>query len=674
MAEKLDPYDVAALERSLNDSATRVSTIWVSFLIFSLYLLTAATTVTQRQLFLAAPLKLPVLNIDLPVWGFFFLAPILFVILHIYVLLQVLLLGRTAAAYDRAFATVARREGLTSEGEASVRQRLANTLFAQIFAGSPREREGWLGFLLKAMAWITLAIAPILVLVVFQFSFLPYHSHIATWTHRVLILLELLVFFLIWPLTLDARREFEWPNVWRRFKRLVALPQWAFGPKDGRHDEWLWLREQAMPLAACLLYVLVPLSLATFPGEWHVNLFTLHWPSDVQCDRWMQQRFRSADLRFDRLILPNVDAVDDEKLSKIQDSTKKAAQRDYEGERTQKFSDRNLKCGIFISADVRRADFSGAQLQGAILNEAQLQGADLIDAQLQGAYLAGAKLQGASLIEAHLQGASLNGAQLQGAYLVGGQLQGALLVGAQLQGASLLNAQLQGASLFYAQLQGADLSNAHLQGASLNEAQLQGASLFYAQLQGASLSDAQLQGASLQNAQLQGADLIDAQLQGASLAGASLQGANLNRSSMTFARLSRTYVWRARNPAACRESRVVDHKSEPTVTSDDEPPTATPDWIAKFIEAPVADIPDGHRKELVRARMQAGLVVDPSKDDTAAIERVWAMCEEVSAKPSREEFDRTFDEGHADFLRKLVCEDTQSGRTVVQGIIPLLSG
>jgi hypothetical protein len=66
---KIDPYDVAALEKSLNDSATRVSTIWVSFLIFSLYLLIAAATVTHRQLFLAEPVKLPVLNIDLPLWG-----------------------------------------------------------------------------------------------------------------------------------------------------------------------------------------------------------------------------------------------------------------------------------------------------------------------------------------------------------------------------------------------------------------------------------------------------------------------------------------------------------------------------------------------------------------------------------------------------------------------------
>jgi hypothetical protein len=37
------------------------------------------------------------------------------------------------------------RVDLQPEENASLRQRLANTLFAQIFAGSPREREGWLG-------------------------------------------------------------------------------------------------------------------------------------------------------------------------------------------------------------------------------------------------------------------------------------------------------------------------------------------------------------------------------------------------------------------------------------------------------------------------------------------------------------------------------------------------
>src|SRR4051812_5033222 len=102
MADNLDPGDVAALERAVNDSAGRVSTIWISFLVFGLYLAVAVGGVTPRQLVLEDAIKLPALNIDLPLVSFFFLAPLLFIIFHIYILVQVVLLARTAAAYNEA--------------------------------------------------------------------------------------------------------------------------------------------------------------------------------------------------------------------------------------------------------------------------------------------------------------------------------------------------------------------------------------------------------------------------------------------------------------------------------------------------------------------------------------------------------------------------------------------
>lgn len=451
-ASKLDAFDVSALERSLNDSATRVSTIWVSFLIFSLYLLTAATTVTHRQLFLAEPLKLPVLNIDLPLWGFFFLAPILFVIMHIYVLLQVLLLAGTATAYN----TAVEREDLTPEENASLRQRLANTMFAQIFAGSPREREGWVGWLLKAIARITLAVGPVLLLLAFQFMFLPYHSHLVTWTHRSLIAAELSTAFVLWPLVLDAGLDLEWTRTWMQLKRITALPLRLFGPKNLKRQELLWLRQQAIPLASCALFVLVSLLLAPFPGEPHVNLFTGHSLWSVRCERW-------GSTQFDRLILPAVDITDDEKFDKIENATTKSGQHPASSERTRHFRERDLNCSILEVADLRRADFFSARLVGADLYGARLQGTSFSHAQLQGANFTGAQLQNANLNLAELQGANFSFSQILGAT----QLQGANLFGANLQGADLSNAQLQGVNLSAANPEGADLSNAHLQGANL---------------------------------------------------------------------------------------------------------------------------------------------------------------------------------------------------------------
>jgi hypothetical protein len=390
MAGTLDPFDVTALERSVNDSATRVSTIWVSFLIFALYLVVAAGTVTHRQLLLGDPVKLPILNIDLPLYGFFFLAPILFVIFHVYVLLQVVLLGRTATAYNEA---VDKAVKLPLEN-ASVRQRLANTLFAQIFAGSPRERGGPLGALLKAMAWVTIAIAPVLVLFVFQFRFLPYHSHFVTWTHRLLIFMELATVFILWPLVLNAQLDIAWHRVVR----------------------------QPITLATVALFVVVSLCLATFPGEPLVNLFTGQSLSSVQCERWISQN-------FDRLNLQGEALIDEEKFKKIESATTKRSVGFglLELETTRNLRYRDLNCGNFAWADLRRADFYGAQMSDAHFIEAELQGASFFFAHLPRAQLLGAQLQGANLFGADLQGAELGNAKLQGANLHAAKLQGAEL-------------------------------------------------------------------------------------------------------------------------------------------------------------------------------------------------------------------------------------------------------
>ena len=82
-------------------------------------------------------------------------------------------------------------------------------------------------------------------------------------------------------------------------------------------------------MALCTLFVVVSLLVATFPGEWHVNLLTFNGPNSVQCARWFSSDVRKGDRRTllnDRLRLPSVDVVDDEKLGKIEDATKKAGQ------------------------------------------------------------------------------------------------------------------------------------------------------------------------------------------------------------------------------------------------------------------------------------------------------------------------------------------------------------
>src|SRR5215470_8175461 len=91
--------DLAALRDSVVDSAAVAAGLWFSYLFVLLYLLVAVGSVTQRNLLFESPVRLPFLNVDLPLLGFFILGPLLFLVVHAYVLLHFVLLGRKIRAF-----------------------------------------------------------------------------------------------------------------------------------------------------------------------------------------------------------------------------------------------------------------------------------------------------------------------------------------------------------------------------------------------------------------------------------------------------------------------------------------------------------------------------------------------------------------------------------------------
>jgi uncharacterized protein YjbI with pentapeptide repeats len=585
----LNPYDVDALERSLNDSAVRVSTIWVSFLVFGLYLVIAAGSITHLQLLLNEPIKLPVLDTKLPLVGFFYVAPVLFVIFHCYVLMQVLLLSRTATAYNEAV----EHTGMAESDRARIRQRLANTLFAQIFSGSPQERKGLLGVLLWLLAWVTLAIGPVLVLLIYQTIFLPYQNPGVTLTHRILIVLDLALVIFLWGVN-----------------RTTAF---VYG---------------AVVVASLTAY---------FPGELQ-SWLPAKWRSDIDCGDP-----RRDPPSTDRLVLPQVDVVDDEKLAKIEAGAKSQGLPPHRSERTHDFSNRNLRCADFSRADFRHANFT----------EADLQGANLAYAQLQGAVLSGANLTHADLQNAQMQGADLGSVPVRTGYRY---YQGSYWTGVKIPGA-----RLPGALLWNAQLQGARLARVDMPGASLLGAQMQGASLIRANLVGADLSGgASMQAADLRRADLRGATLKWAQMHGANLFQARLERTRFNQDTiLTLARIRHAFLWQAAG-ANCHDAQV----SEPRLELMHLPPEsfgdivikeskATPDQETNFVDEVVSGLP-----QLVQRRVREDFEANPP----GTTEDAWGACEMKAL--TGEDYVRK----HADFLIKLACEPTYEHMYLLYGI------
>jgi hypothetical protein len=144
-------HDLDAVRKSVDDAASISGTLWFSYLFTLLYIAIAAGAVTHKDLLLENPVKLPFLNVELPLVAFFALAPILFIIAHAYTLMHFVMLAAKVGTYDtelrkKPFGTEARETRL------GLRRQLPSNIFVQFLAGPSDIREGGLGWLLKSRA------------------------------------------------------------------------------------------------------------------------------------------------------------------------------------------------------------------------------------------------------------------------------------------------------------------------------------------------------------------------------------------------------------------------------------------------------------------------------------------------------------------------------------------
>jgi hypothetical protein len=214
------------------------------------YIGIAAGAVTHKDLLLENPVKLPFLNVELPLVTFFVLAPIIFIISHAYTLVHFVMLGAKVGVFDTELRAQLADAPETGEG---LRRQLPSYIFVQFLAGPGDIREGGLGWLLKAVAWISLVIGPVLLLLLIQAQFLPYHLAWVTWVQRFAVLADMILLWLLWPAVLNGRSKLMW-RLERRGKGWPVVLALTVRYIAG--------------LAACLIALGLAFSAATLPGEW----------------------------------------------------------------------------------------------------------------------------------------------------------------------------------------------------------------------------------------------------------------------------------------------------------------------------------------------------------------------------------------------------------------------
>jgi uncharacterized protein YjbI with pentapeptide repeats len=443
--------------RKALESATNVARgLWITFLSLATYLAVAAGSVTHRDLFMEKPIKLPLLNADLPLVAFFWIAPLLLVVYHGNLMLNLKFMGDNARKY---FALVDERAPNQLPDDArfvktkeSLFLQLPNFMVIQLLIARRLRQRDLMASAIYATVVLTVVIGPILVLLLMQLQFLPYHSALVTTAQRLAIIADIGLVWYLWPkITAPAGRS-------------------------------------RLPLYRYLIYLIVGV-LVVF------SVFIATFPGDMLDGNLIAQK---SGIR-NRLFRGTFDEVKGKRNSWFSDTLILSDQIFTNG-KTPAASDvtvsmrgRHFEEANFTRADLRSADFSGARMASAILRGADLENAkfscphsvkekngDITDSnctQLQQADFKAADMRGATLDTAFLQGASFEGVNLQNASLQGARMQAALITSSDLQGANLQDANLTAASINNSQLRAADLSGANLSGALIYESYLQGAAM-----------------------------------------------------------------------------------------------------------------------------------------------------------------------------------------------------
>ncbi len=664
--------DTAHFLDAANDSARHFRAVYTTYLLIASYIFFTIVSTDDELLFRNGNVQMPIIDTGMSIAWFFTLAPWILFLLHFNVLMQAMFLSTKVNRYTSRFA----KEKIHERGL------LFPAPLAHLLSEGDRRRG--VKRIWRIVVFISLVLLPPIILIYAEIHFLTYQNELITWWHRIVILLDIIMQWRLWPRIITSPdtswKEWWGQSTWKRrtgfasvatgifvfviadipggtmenFIPANALRDWLEPGLDRKYqlEERILVQEEPSPeiLAAHLVACKSQNPDDRTDCQAEIKPGTPIWCQYAKPLPLQERAFRQANLQ--KAVLCGIDLSVELSFKDKMKLVNASLSFDPNASLNVDLIDLIYLIEAAPSVDLSGADLSKAKLHGADLRNTKLQGTDLSEAELQGADLLRAKLQDTDLGMAKLQGADLRKAELQGADLRWAKLQGADLRWAELQGADLRGAKLQGTDLRWAKLQGADLRWAELQGADLRGAKLQGADLLEAKLQGADLRWAKLQGAYLREAELQGAYLREAELQGAYLRWAYLAGSDLSNANLKLADL-----------------RDVDLESKP----DQE-------QLQKAI-AIIKSIKQRERRdqalELVKRAETEEATIAPSSIEDAIFSEGSALYKQLQESENREllrtrHFTQTWEDGYdtklaAYLIDSLSCGDEDS--YVAEGII-----
>ncbi|MFZ2726122.1 MAG: pentapeptide repeat-containing protein [Methylococcaceae bacterium] len=441
---------------SANDAANVVRELYFVFLSIAVYMGVIVAGTTHEMLLKESPIKLPLLDVEVSILGFYVVAPYLFWIFHFHFLLQLYLLAQKLRLFEKYLILIT--DNAIKE---KLRTQLANVIFSHSLIGA--QHDSFMRMLLRIMVSISINVMPLILLLLVQIRFIPYHSELINDSQRLVVILDVLtlIVFLakISGTTFSAYVINVINDVHYCYNHCLTFVIEIFTTSS----------LSALTTPAINFSSLVTIVLSTLV----ISSSFLFVVPDENCESPLNKIGNNyCRFLYGKNIYPCKKSIQDE-ISAFQNLTitwiiltKSDLSPEIATLLSAKEKDDNLLknlVGLDLNQrDLNCTDFINSHFMYADLQETNFKKADLSDAHLEEA----------DLSDAHLEEADLGGAHLEGADLSGAHLEGAVLKEAHLEGAVLKEAYLEGADLSKARLNGADLSGAHIEGTLLKSANI----------------------------------------------------------------------------------------------------------------------------------------------------------------------------------------------------------
>ena len=528
-----DSTKIVPVTQNSNGSelARKLHTSMLVVLIFFFYALLAVSSTTDMMFLRKGEIALPIIQASVPVVGFYLIAPLVLVLLHLHLLARLVLYAKEIYDSNGSEETLSKNNGSKRTFREALSQlvRVSITLFSFEKKGliTEMKNDNRMRSIVRIIFTVIFVLIPLTVLLIIQARFLSYQSDLITLFHQSLITFYV-VFQSIFIYKLYRPMGKKLTYVPLIITNLISVTH----VKRVIYVSLVGLILFVFPLLFVWTVALVPDSTIEkiikfdlqqsiagcfFPDWWkkYGNKNDLY-----QCDFLGGERFINIQNEIITLRDPHPEIVG--ATIQMKNSSSPKIHCEHVGEL-------DLSERRFIFANFTDSKFHCVNMSHTKLKNSTLVGADLHAVNLTRADLRGANLRAANLSTANLTYANLSTANLTYAKLMHADLSWADLSDANLSGANLFEADIKNADLSGVVLWGADLKFAHVVGSNLNRADLRGADLGGAELYGSRLYEAQLGGAKFEGVKFEGAKLEGAKLYSANFSGSTPRGISLDK-------------------------------------------------------------------------------------------------------------------------------------------------